>query len=86
MLTTYCKNSLTDILCNMFLNLKDSSHLLAILSLQVEIVGRIHASVHALFVPGDSALHSDPLRCWAQRKLLKVININGRFTDWWSGC
>lgn len=63
-----------------------SSHLLAILSLQVKVVGGIHASVHALLVSGDSALHSDPLGCRSQGKLFKVVYIDGRFIDWWSGC
>jgi len=62
------------------------SHLLAVLPLQVKIIGWIHASVHALLVSGDSALHSHPLRCRSQRKLLQVVNVDGRFTDWWSGC
>lgn len=64
----------------------DPSHLLAVLSLQVKVVGGIHASVHALFVPGDSALHSDPLWCGSQRKLFKVIYIDDRLIDWWSRC
>lgn len=69
-----------------YVNLAVPSHLLAVFSLQMKVVGGIHASVHALFVPGDSAFHSDPLGRRSQRKLLKVINVDGRFTDWWSGC
>lgn len=62
--------------------LPDASHLLAILSFQVKVVGGIHASVHALLVSGNSALHSDPLGRWSQRKLFEVVYIDGRFTDW----
>lgn len=61
-------------------------HLLAVLSLQMKVVGGIHASVHALLVSGDSTLHSDSLGCRSQRKLFKVVHINGRFTDRRSGC
>lgn len=46
------------------------SYLLAVLPLQVKVVGGIHSSVHALFVSGDPAFHSDPLRRGSQRKLL----------------
>lgn len=63
-----------------------STHLFAVLSLQVQVVCGIHASVHALLVSGNSALHSDSLGCRSQRKLFKVIYINGRLIDWWCGC
>lgn len=61
------------------------THLFPILLLQVQVVGGVHASVHALLVPGDSALHSDSLGRGPQRKLLKVVHIHGRLVDRGSG-
>lgn len=61
------------------------AHLLAVLPLQMQVVSGIHASVHALLIPGDSALHPDTLGCRPQRKLLKVIHVNGGLVDWRRG-
>lgn len=58
-----------------------STHLFAVLPLQVQVISGIHASVHALFISGDSALHPDTLGCRSQRKLLQVVHVNGRLAD-----
>lgn len=47
----------------------------------MEVVGRVHASVHALLVSGDPALHRDPLRGWSQGELLQVVHVDRRLTD-----
>lgn len=61
-------------------------HPFAILSLQVEVVGGVHAPVHALLVSGDPALDSQSLGCWAQAELLQVIHLDGLLADKGGGC
>ena len=56
------------------------AHPLAVLPLQVEVVGGVHASVHPLLVPGDAALHPDPLGRRAQGELLQVVYIHAGFS------
>lgn len=58
-----------------------SPYLFAVLPLQMEVISGIHASVHALFISGNSALHPDTLGCRSQRKLLQVVHVHGRLTD-----
>ena len=59
-------------------------HLLAVLPLQVEVVCGVHASVHALLVPGDPALHLGPLGGGAQGELLQVVHVDGGLAN--GGC
>lgn len=58
-----------------------STYLFAVLPLQMQVISGIHASVHALFISGNSALHPDTLGCRSQRKLLQVIHVDGRLAD-----
>lgn len=53
-----------------------ASHLLPILTVQVQKVGGVHAPVHALLVPRDAALDGDPLGCWSLCKLLQILDLH----------
>lgn len=55
-------------------------YLLAIFPFQVEVVGGVHAPVHALLVAGDPTLDRDALWCGTQSELLQVIHVNGWLT------
>ncbi|KAG9352394.1 hypothetical protein JZ751_020807, partial [Albula glossodonta] len=53
---------------------------------EVEVVGGVHAPVHALLVSGNPALDSESLRGWSQTELLQVTNLNGWLTRRGGGC
>lgn len=59
--------------------------LLSILSLQMEVVGGVHAPVHALLISRDPALYCHSLGGGSERKLLQVIHIDGRLVGQWGG-
>lgn len=61
------------------------SDLLSILSLKMEVVGGVHAPVHALLIPRDPALYSHSLGGGSENKLLQVIHIDGWLVGQWGG-
>lgn len=52
--------------------------LFTMLPFQVEVISRVHPSVHSLLVSCDPALDSDPLWSRSDSKLLQVIHIYER--------
>lgn len=61
------------------------SDLLAVLPLQMEVVGGVHAPVHALLISCDPAFHSHPLGGGSENELLQVIHVDGWLIGQWGG-